>query len=172
MSDSKEERINLFDIATGTIKHYNYDGSFFVRAEKVTAETIGYPPDEWDAIMSQDSQNRQRPPVTTPPDGEPSDKVLYKPIKGYYEIRVLEIKPGSGNETLRGVHHCSVDGDAHVALGYLRKWGVSTCDFTTLVCHTAMSYTWGPLVFQAVIECYGHEKRITRGLETALKQFR
>ncbi|KAM6534103.1 hypothetical protein FALCPG4_007041 [Fusarium falciforme] len=123
MSDSDEERINLFDIATGTIKHYNYDVSFFARAEKVTAETMGYTPDEWDAIMSQDSQNRQRPPVTTPPDGEPSDKVLYKPIKGDYEIRVLEIKPGSGNETLRGVlHHCSVDDDARVALGYLRKW--------------------------------------------------
>lgn len=105
MSDSGEERINLFNIATGPIKHYNYDGSFFCQSRKVTAETVGYPPDEWDAIMSQDSQNRQRPPVTPSPDGEPNDKVLYKPIRGEYEIRVLEIKPGSGNETLRGALH-------------------------------------------------------------------
>ncbi|KAJ3466188.1 hypothetical protein MRS44_006846 [Fusarium solani] len=55
--------------------------------------------------MSQDSQNRQRPPVTPSPDGEPNDKVLYKSIRGEYEIRVLEIKPGSGNETLRGALH-------------------------------------------------------------------
>ncbi|RSM07156.1 hypothetical protein CDV31_008708 [Fusarium ambrosium] len=172
MSDSNEERVNLFDTAIGSIKHYTYDGSFFVRAEKVTAETVGIPPDEWDAILSQDSKNRRRPPVTTLNERAPSTKALYEPIQGDYETRILEIKPGSGSETLQGaLHHCWLDGD-RLALDYARQWGVSTSDFTTPVCYTALSYTWGPPVFEATIKCDGHAKRITRGLEAALKQFR
>ncbi|RSL74446.1 hypothetical protein CEP53_000298 [Fusarium sp. AF-6] len=172
MSDSNEERVNLFDTAIGSIKHYTYDGSFFVRAEKVTAETVGIPPDEWDAILSQDSKNRQQPPVTTLNERALSTKALYKPIQGDYETPILEINPGSGNETLRGtLHHCWLDGD-RLALHYARQWGVSTSDFTTPICYTALSYTWGPPVFEATIECDGHAKRITSGLEAALKQFR
>jgi hypothetical protein len=40
------------------------------------------------------------------------------------------------------------------------------------VWYTALSYTWGPNVFEASIECDGHTLTITRSLETALRHFR
>ncbi|KAM0429218.1 hypothetical protein ACHAPT_006432 [Fusarium lateritium] len=59
-----------------------------------------------------------------------------------------------------------------MVLGYRTQWAVSTMDFTTPIYYTALSYTWGPQVFEATIECDGYEKKITKSLEAALRRFR
>lgn len=45
-------------------------------------------------------------------------------------------------------------------------------DLETPIWFTALSYTWGPPVFEAAFTCNGHPKPITRSLEAALRRFR
>jgi hypothetical protein len=97
---------------------------------------------------------------------------LYNPISNPYGIRVLEIKPGMGMEKLEGtLHYCSVEFN-HKALEYSPRWAMSSSDYTKPVFFTALSYTWGPPVFDGSIECDGFVKRITTSLEAAIRQFR
>lgn len=112
-------------------------------------------------------------------DGDDIDAELYKPILDPYEMRVLELEPGVGDETLRGsLHHCSLEFDNCFDLGpesgplHPTRHALSMRDLTEPVWYTALSYTWGPPVFEAKIECDGHEKAITASLEAALRQFR
>lgn len=95
---------------------------------------------------------------------------LYQPITDKYEIRVLEIKPGKPSDQLKGaLHHCSVEfriDEKPVA------YALSMRDLAVPVFYTALSYTWGAPKFDAMFECDGHVKMITRSLESALRHFR
>ncbi|KAH7122194.1 heterokaryon incompatibility protein-domain-containing protein, partial [Dactylonectria estremocensis] len=157
------------------LKNYNRAGQFAcARAERATAATFGYWPEDWGAVQSAIHEwASTKVPSSTPQ--EESER-LYQPMHDPYEIRVLELQPGGGDEKLRGMlHHCTLEFDRPVEarIGvYRTKWALSTKDLREMVCYTALSYCWGPPVFEASIECDGHEKKITKSLEAALRQLR
>lgn len=113
---------------------------------------------------------------------------LYKPLVYPCEIRLLEIKPGTNDEKLQGsLHHCLIEFDSdesvtegenlvpdtrRPALNYRPMYALSMGDLTTPVTYTALSYAWGPQIFEGSIECDGHKKAITKSLQTALWNFR
>ncbi|KAI3528388.1 hypothetical protein CSPX01_16269 [Colletotrichum filicis] len=100
---------------------------------------------------------------TTP--GQTQSSSLYRPILDPFEIRVLEILPGTGDDRLRGrLRHCSLELEARFAL--------AVDGSATPIVYTALSYTWGPNVFDETIECEGHVKNITKSLAVALRAFR
>lgn len=157
------------------LKNYNRAGQFaYARAEGATAATFNYPPEDWDAVVSAIRQWASTKVVSPSPKKEIGR--LYQPMHDPNEIRVLELQPGSGDDKLRGkLHHCTVEFDHEIAVegGFYRtKWALSTKDPSVMVCYTALSYCWGPPVFEASIECDGHEKKITKSLEAALRQLR
>lgn len=106
-----------------------------------------------------------------------SSSSLYQPIRNSFEIRVLEIYPGERDDDLYGaLRHCSID------LAYRRspsrrknlgtQHGLSLEDNPVPVWYTALSYTWGPNVFDHRFHCGSHIKYITKSLDTALRHFR
>ncbi|KAI8317499.1 Heterokaryon incompatibility protein 6, OR allele [Colletotrichum sp. SAR11_240] len=101
---------------------------------------------------------------------------LCKPIIDPYEIRVLEVKPGAKGDKLRGsLHHCSVeyvDPEPYNQSFIRVRYALSMEDLVTPISYTALSYTWGEPIFDAMIKCDGHEKAITKSLESALLHFR
>ncbi|KAJ3940350.1 uncharacterized protein N0V96_009344 [Colletotrichum fioriniae] len=98
-----------------------------------------------------------------PAQAQPSS--LYRPILDPFEIRVLEILPGTGADKLRGrLRHCSLELKASFAL--------AVDGSAAPMVYTALSYTWGPNVFDETIECEGHVKNITKSLALALRAFR
>ncbi|EQB47438.1 heterokaryon incompatibility protein [Colletotrichum gloeosporioides Cg-14] len=101
---------------------------------------------------------------------------LYRPIVDPYEIRVLEVKPGAKGDKLRGsLHHCSVeyvDPEPYNQSFIRVRYALSMDNLVTPISYTALSYTWGEPIFDAMIECDGHEKAITKSLESALLHFR
>ncbi|KAK1850935.1 heterokaryon incompatibility protein [Colletotrichum chrysophilum] len=112
-------------------------------------------------------------PVRSRDDGQQKP---YKPIVDPYEIRVLEVKPGAKGDKLRGsLHHCSVeyvDPEPYNQSFIRVRYALSMDDLVTPISYTALSYTWGENIFDAMIECDGHEKEITKSLESALLHFR
>lgn len=100
----------------------------------------------------------------------------YRPIIDPYEIRVLEVKPGATGDKLRGsLHHCSVeyvDPEPYNQSFIRVRYALSMDDLVTPISYTALSYTWGENIFDAMIECDGHKKTITKSLESALLYFR
>ncbi|KAI1840931.1 hypothetical protein JX266_012867 [Neoarthrinium moseri] len=110
---------------------------------------------------------------------------LYRPILDPYEFRLLELKPGGHNDALQGsLHHCSLELVAIESENnpitwrtpdeerYTWKFALPVNNLTAPMQYTALSYSWGPPVFEGKISCDGHEKAITRSLETALRHFR
>ncbi|KAI8219465.1 Heterokaryon incompatibility protein 6, OR allele [Colletotrichum sp. SAR 10_86] len=112
-------------------------------------------------------------PVRPRDDGQQKP---YRPIVDPYEIRVLEVKPGAKGDKLRGsLHHCSVeyvDPEPYNQSFIRVRYALSMEDLVTPISYTALSYTWGKPIFDAKIECDGHEKAITKSLESALLHFR
>ncbi|KAF0319297.1 heterokaryon incompatibility protein [Colletotrichum asianum] len=112
-------------------------------------------------------------PVRPRDDGQ---QKLYRPIVDPYEIRVLEVKPGAKGDKLRGsLHHCSVeyvDPEPYNQSFIRVRYALSMEDLVTPISYTALSYTWGEPIFDAMINCDGHEKAITKSLESALLHFR
>ncbi|KAL0929863.1 heterokaryon incompatibility protein [Colletotrichum truncatum] len=107
----------------------------------------------------------------------PGKNQLYKPIIDPYEMRVLEVKAGSKDEELKGsLHHCSVEykDPGPKTRGWYTDtiYALSMDDLTVPVTYTALSYTWGPPVFEGYFECDGHGMAITKSLESALRHFR
>ncbi|KAM5354795.1 hypothetical protein ACJ41O_001441 [Fusarium nematophilum] len=151
------------------LKDYKRAGSFAcARVDGITAKTFNYDPEEWDAAISKINQWASTKAGGSKPQS--GNGQLYQPMRDPYEIRVLHLSPGTGSDKLRGtLHHCSVELKRD---DNRSRWAVSMDDFTTMVCYTALSYCWGPPVFEASIECDGHEKKITKSLETALRQLR
>ncbi|KAK0668877.1 HET-domain-containing protein [Cercophora samala] len=116
-----------------------------------------------------------------------SPGTLYRPIVDPYEIRVLEIKPGSNDDLICcALHHCSLEfkepprkltrnlellesGPATVPQ---TKFGLLMNDLTVPIWYTALSYTWGPAVFDMPITVDGYEKLITKSLYGALQHLR
>ncbi|EJT69606.1 hypothetical protein GGTG_13222 [Gaeumannomyces tritici R3-111a-1] len=131
----------------------------------------------------------------------------YRPLLEPQEIRVLELKPGSGEDEVRcSLHHCSLDVPIRTRTGgrwetdpeVLRRqrmvirgeWEGPTdfmpSHFLTQeprhalllpdrlepVAYTALSYTWGPNVFDALVELDGYKRPVTAALERALRRFR
>ncbi|KAK1446682.1 hypothetical protein CCUS01_12209 [Colletotrichum cuscutae] len=97
--------------------------------------------------------------------GQTQSSSLYRPILDPFEIRVLEILPGTGDDRLRGrLRHCSLELEARFAL--------AVDGSATPIVYTALSYTWGPNVFDEAIECEGHVKNMTKSLAVALRAFR
>lgn len=139
-------------------------------SDKPTRETFKYDPETWDLFLSQVktwAATKGIPAKTKTPDGQ-----LYQALCDPYEIRVLELHHGSGTEQLRGtLRHCTVE-YAEQADDFPPRFALSMANLTTPVCYTALSYTWGPPMFEGIIYCNGNEKRITKSLEAALRQFR
>ncbi|KAI0852756.1 heterokaryon incompatibility protein-domain-containing protein [Daldinia vernicosa] len=116
--------------------------------------------------------------------GEHRRGCLYRPLIDPYEIRVLELKPGIGNDRLYGtLHHCSIeygldipDTPTKLLRGGYTEWTRTkfalTMNLREPVWYTALSYTWGNGVFDRVIECDSFSKAITESLHAALCQFR
>ncbi|KAK4203810.1 HET-domain-containing protein [Triangularia verruculosa] len=118
-----------------------------------------------------------------------SSGTLYQPIVDPYEIRVLEIKPGSNDDPIHcSLHHCSLEfkeipremiyisetsllKTRHVATPQ-NKFGLLMNDLTKPIWYTALSYTWGLPVFDMVIKVDGHEKLVTKSLYGALQHLR
>ncbi|KAF5012040.1 hypothetical protein FDECE_1899 [Fusarium decemcellulare] len=123
--------------------------------------------EEWGAQLSTIRQWASTKVIASAPHS--ISRQLYRPIRDPYEIRVLRINPGTGDDELQGtLHHCSAElgTDPHY------RWVVSMDDLTTPVCYTALSYRWGPPIFDASIVCDGHDKKITKSLAAALRQLR
>ncbi|KAI1482286.1 heterokaryon incompatibility protein-domain-containing protein [Daldinia eschscholtzii] len=104
---------------------------------------------------------------------------LYRQLIDPYEIRVLELKPGIGDDRLHGsLHHCFVEFATYVPGETSSSRKVDATKFALAVnqCepvwYTALSYTWGSKVFDRVIECDNFSKAITESLDIALRQFR
>ncbi|AEO63096.1 uncharacterized protein THITE_2107963 [Thermothielavioides terrestris NRRL 8126] len=97
---------------------------------------------------------------------------IYRELRDPYEIRVLEVLPGVGDETLRcHLVHCSVEFELKFPHPKV-QYALSMQDLTQPVWYTALSYVWGPPNFEATIECDGQALPITRSLETVLRRFR
>ncbi|KLU91728.1 hypothetical protein MAPG_10677, partial [Magnaporthiopsis poae ATCC 64411] len=129
------------------------------------------------------------------------------PLLEPMEIRVLELKPGSGEDEIRcSLHHCSLDvpiksrsdagpetdaevlrlqgkfvrGEWHKPAPFIPKGFIWEEPYHALllpaklepVPYTALSYTWGPNVFNASIELDGYTKPVIVALEKALRHFR
>ncbi|KLU89919.1 hypothetical protein MAPG_08888 [Magnaporthiopsis poae ATCC 64411] len=111
----------------------------------------------------------------------PQTPDLDQPLQGPYwptvslleplEIRVLELKPGSGGDPIRcSLHHCSLDVPVQATLDPCHALLMPAK--IDLVAYTALSYTWGPNIFDALIQLDGYAKPVTAALERALKHFR
>lgn len=116
-----------------------------------------------------------------------SPGTLYRPIFDPYEIRVLEIKPGSNDDSICcTLHHCSLEcreshrevtpkselmKSAHVTVPQ-NKFGLLMDDLVKPIWYTALSYTWGPGAFDMPINVDGHEKLITKSLYGVLQHLR
>ncbi|RBR13500.1 uncharacterized protein FIESC28_08128 [Fusarium coffeatum] len=160
MSTLTENPLDLYHDGLGLEIHTAHDSSFIARPG-----TNSYPQERLDAFIAE---------IQASPSGVPRapSQGLYKPITNPYEIRVLEIKSGIGAETLRGsLHYCTVEFDPP-DLKYKAKWAISSADYSEPVFFTALSYTWGPNVFDSIIECDGFVKKITKSLDSAIRQFR
>ncbi|KAH8893672.1 HET-domain-containing protein [Thozetella sp. PMI_491] len=100
---------------------------------------------------------------------------LYRPLLDPFEIRVLELEPGNTNDKICGsLHHCSIEfaGDiTAVELPY-QRFAVPVEDTARPRWYTALSYTWGPPVFDALVEIEGYIKLITSTLYCALRSLR
>jgi hypothetical protein len=117
----------------------------------------------------------QTRPLDRPIPQDEASSSLYRALGDAYDIRVLELLPGYPDQELRAfLHHSSIGFDQTyiqtMAAG--GRFALSTLKLDEPVWYTALSYTWGPPVFDATIYCDGHAKVITRTLETALKNFR
>lgn len=112
---------------------------------------------------------------------------FYKPILDEDEFRMVELKPGSYDEELRGaLHHYSVEFlnmESDMFLHspytpdderYTQRFALSTDDYVTPVQYTALSYSWGvpDPDSDTTIDCAGHKLKITKSLATALRHFR
>ncbi|KAK5989047.1 Heterokaryon incompatibility 6-like protein [Cladobotryum mycophilum] len=112
--------------------------------------------------------------VLTPPPTD-NHKGLYRRMVDPYEIRVLELKPGSADEELRAsLHHCSVEFDTSNKSvdGTIWRHATSAQNPEQPIWYTALSYTWGEPIFSGNVVCDGHNKAITASLEAFLKRFR
>lgn len=110
----------------------------------------------------------------------------YKPCAGPGEIRVLEIKPGTGDGAIRcALHHCSVDFEGsdmqappdrpgpHAS--YPAHFVTSAAAPTEPVWYTALSYRWGdPSLLGSPVEigCPDHRIQVTKSLEEILLHVR
>ncbi|TDZ99846.1 Heterokaryon incompatibility protein 6, OR allele [Colletotrichum sidae] len=114
-----------------------------------------------------------KPPPVRP---EKNTEALYRPIGDPYGIRVLEIHAGALDSKLNGsLHHCTLEfqhGEPFGLYASSTRCAVSSDDLATPVSYTALSYTWGPPVFDADFVCDGHPMKITTSLESALRHFR
>ncbi|KAJ3544957.1 hypothetical protein NM208_g2761 [Fusarium decemcellulare] len=134
----------------------------------ISAKMLWTSSEEWNAQLSTIHQWASTKVVASAPQS--SSRQLYRPIRDPYEIRVLRINPGRGDDKLQGtLHHCSAE---LVGTDQPYRWVVSMDDFTTPVCYTALSYCWGPPEFEASIVCDGHDKKITKSLAAALRRLR
>lgn len=110
---------------------------------------------------------------------------IYAPLSSYdeKEIRTLEILPGSFESPLSSrLHHCSLEfaypesPDGPEPSTNQVTWRRRTAHGFSLdgkpLFYTALSYTWGPPVFDCPIECNGAVKQITRTLDSALRHLR
>ncbi|KAI6764093.1 hypothetical protein HG530_007882 [Fusarium avenaceum] len=162
MDPTATDVLNLYHEGLGLETHVISDSSFIAR--------VGVVPFQQERLDAMIAQIKHKPSPQHLP--RVASQGLCKLMSNPYEIRVLEIKPGTGMEKLEGaLHHCSVEFN-HPALKYRTRWAMSNTDYTKPVCFTALSYTWGPPVFNGSIKCDGFVKKITKSLEAAIRQFR
>lgn len=143
-------------------------GEALVQVRTFSAENSSYPATE----VSRWAADNPRPDAPRA-HGESS---LYRPLEDNHDIRVLEVLPATTpDEPLRArLHHCSIglDMDHAMTAPSAGRFALDVRNLEHPIWYTALSYTWGPPVFEATIHCDGHTKAITRTLETALKHFR
>lgn len=110
----------------------------------------------------------------------------YRSITAPCEIRVLEIKPGTGSETVRcALHHCSVEfqgssmqappdsDNAGPHASYPARFATSMTAPTQLIWYTALSYRWGdPKLLGSPVEIGDHQVQVTKSLEDILLHVR
>ncbi|TLS30964.1 hypothetical protein PpBr36_02813 [Pyricularia pennisetigena] len=95
----------------------------------------------------------------------------YKPLANPYEIRVLELEPGSLKDQLKcKLHHCTIEFE-HKGKLY-SQFALSTDDLTRPIWYTALSYRWGDPHPVRHITVDGYEMEITVPLFEALNHFR
>ncbi|TLD15991.1 uncharacterized protein PgNI_01900 [Pyricularia grisea] len=95
----------------------------------------------------------------------------YKPLTNPYEIRVLELEPGSPKDGLKcKLHHCTIEFE-HKGKPY-SQFALSTDDLTKPIWYTALSYRWGDPQPVRHIIVDGYEMEITVPLFEALNHFR
>ncbi|KAL8366518.1 hypothetical protein RB595_005015 [Gaeumannomyces hyphopodioides] len=169
---------------------------------------VGEPVGELDS-QAEEVPNRQKTLPQTRDEGQRLEGP-YWPLASLLEpqeIRVLELKPGSGEDEIRcSLHHCSLDvpiktrsdagpetdpevlrlqqmyvrGEWEGPAPFMPKGFISEeprhalllPDRLEPVAYTALSYTWGPNVFDALIELDGYKKPVTAALDRALRHFR
>ncbi|PQE04063.1 Heterokaryon incompatibility protein [Rutstroemia sp. NJR-2017a BVV2] len=106
---------------------------------------------------------------------------IYRPLMDDYDIRVIEVFPGSfESEVCCVLHHCSVefeyqrirdDPEAHTSWQKHTRHAVSLEEGKP-VRYTALSYVWGAPVFDCNIKCNGQGQKITKNLFSALRHLR
>ena len=116
---------------------------------------------------------------------EPPDKFvtmhppgMHPPLMDLKDIRVLELHAGSFEDELHcTLHVCSLGFDLPPGPedgSYTRdRLGFAiSCEDYTLTWYTALSYVWGPPVFDKPLKCNGIRTAITGNLDLALRHLR
>ena len=105
----------------------------------------------------------------------------YQPLANPTDIRLLILAPGSFEDKLMGrlrtcslgypyPAYCKIDQDGIISTPKV-QWAYCLRS-RKIIWYTALSYVWGPPIFNRIIECNGYEMRITSNLADALRHFR
>ena len=104
------------------------------------------------------------------------ENLVYQPLTGLQDMRVLELHAGKFEDELNcSLHHCCVDFE--YPEDPKTRWTPHTlhaisCTIGTPVWYTALSYVWGDPALVNTITCNGKPFAITKNLELALRHLR
>lgn len=105
-----------------------------------------------------------------------SDDLVYQPLAGNYDMRVLELHAGNPEEELScHLHICSVEFEypMEAETGYTPyTLHAMSCTTGLPVWYTAFSYVWGDPALVGKLTCNGKPFAITENLRLALRRLR
>lgn len=133
----------------------------------------------WEDALRKWASNQAVEPRTQPSSASgPCRSDLYESLENAYDFRVIELRPGSGTSSIDTIlHHCSLEFDSvfkNEDNGSLHevRYATSLRTFGEPIWYTALSYTWGPPIFDKTISVGERELSITTSLYTALLHLR
>ncbi len=128
------------------------------------------------ATEKQPNHQTQRLPLGTNSNDAASDGLIYQPLTGDHDMRVLKLHAGEPDDELAcSLHICSVEFkypmDPKVQMTPQTLHAFS-CTSSMPVWYTALSYVWGDPTLVQTMTCNGKPFTITKTLELALRHLR